>query len=226
MKYNTQKNLTPEDINVGELYNVRLKCITSEIGIGLSEFSFVTVDSQGNAICDDLAHFFCFDLPAFSPISPSEPPTSVGTAPTHDPCREYRAGDKVKLKTHFGRTPYNFFTRSEYIPDETVFTVLYDEWPGGKVDLYEKAESDSFSVHFSNLELVTPVEDLDPYIVEKSTDGATLVLTVKKRACSQGLEFRYCPGWGGNIFFSENQCRKHAEAECARLNEEYRKEQA
>ena len=76
------------------------------------------------------------------------------------------------------------------------------------------------------LELVTPVEELEPYFLEESHDGATIVLTVRCVPNGEGIAFRYCPGWGGNVFHSEEQFRQHAEAERDRLNAEWREEQS
>lgn len=201
------------DIKVGKYYTLQLLCTLNAEKIIVF----------GTASGDHIPLRQC-DLECVTP-TPSEPPTLVGTTPKHDPSRKFRKGDKVRLIAHRGRIAYD--EGLQYPPCDTVYIVEHDELKNGIVSIYEQPECDfdAFDIHFSFLELVTPVEDVEPYIVEKSTDGATIVWTVKKRDCSQGLDFRYCPGWGGNIFFSETHCRKHAEAECARLNEEYRKEQ-
>lgn len=143
----------------------------------------------------------------------------------YDPCRKFRKGDIVEPTEINGRLPQELrgCYRYEVIVGEGEMTnPLYVALKPLLAANYKHLSEIGVNVAF--LKLVTPVEELEPYYIEESTDGSTIVLTVKKRDCSQGLAFRFCPGWGGNIFFSETHCRNHAEAERDRLNDEYRKE--
>lgn len=205
-----------EDIKVGETYNVRVRVLKNENG---KHIITNTLDSDGyiNSVCTTT--FLKEELSAFSPITP-EP------SPKHDPCRKFRKGDIVEPTEINGRLPQKLrgCYRYEVIVGEgEMSNPLYVELK--PLLAANSKHLSEIHVNAAFLKLVTPVEEKEPYFIKESTDGSTIVLTVKKRYCSQGLDFRYCPGWGGNIFFSENHCRNHAEAECARLNAEYRKEQ-
>lgn len=140
--------------------------------------------------------------------------------PKYDPCREFRAGDKVGLKTNLGRNPYDTFDGQEYIPDGTVFTVLRDERAGGHVDIFEKDESDAFTVHFSNLKLVTPVEELEPYSVVRP-ENYKCVRIMKGKRIHNAIPFDEdeC------VCLTLEQALAAAEAERDRLNANYRKAQ-
>ena len=142
------------------------------------------------------------------------------TAPKYDPCREFRAGDKVELKTNLGRNPYDTFDGQEYIPDGTVFTVLRDEWAGGKVDIFEKDESDAFTVHFSNLELITPVEELEISRVFNDKKMGAWIVTKDNFTHAY---FPYRCEVSDNIANSKEEAKAAAEAERDRLNAEWRR---
>lgn len=140
--------------------------------------------------------------------------------------RKFKAGDMVSPCFWYDRPPAAYYiseASGHFTPEDGLYEVDKDEMPDATVLVRYKGKV--ISMQACQLELMTPVEERDPYSIEKTIDGATIVLTVKKSGCSQGIEFRYCPGWGGNVFFSEEQCRQHAEAERDRLNAEYRKEQ-
>lgn len=141
------------------------------------------------------------------------------TAPKYDPKRIFRKGDKVKAVLRHGRIP------NDGVPKDVILEVIADERDGIVKVLHKMGVIlEIFNVYALYLELVTPVEELEPYFIEESHDGATIVLTVRCVPNGEGIAFRYCPGWGGNVFHSEEQFRQHAEAERDRLNAEHRKE--
>lgn len=211
-----------EDIKVGDVYNVRVRVVDVDDDTG--EITTETANENGYALGFEWCYYAPGEALAFSPISTENGIKNTEPAPKYDPCRKFRKGDKVRLIEWNGRKPFDTLHGLKLNPGE-VHIVLDDEYERNEVYIgMSAADEEQSVVHACNLELITPVEDVEPYIVEKSNDGSTIVFTVKKRDCSQGLDFRFCPGWGGNIFFSENHCRKHAEAERARLNAEYIKE--
>ena len=143
------------------------------------------------------------------------------TAPKYDPFRRFRKGDRVSPCAWQDRAPTARMGACCIIPKFGTYEVLTDE-------LHEMVSlrygEDTIKMHICFLELVTPVEELEPYFIEESHDGATIVLTVRCIPNGEGIAFRYCPGWGGNVFHSEEQFRQHAVAERDRLNAEHRKE--
>lgn len=140
------------------------------------------------------------------------------STPKYDPNRKLKKGDKVRVVEYKGRIGSSIMlvgTRAIVTQDEEEL-----EWVAIKSEDGIKRDS----IDPAYLELVTPVEELEPYYIEESHDGATIVLTVRCIPNGEGIAFRYCPGWGGNVFHSEEQFRQHAVAERDRLNAEHRKE--
>ena len=137
---------------------------------------------------------------------PAEP------APQHDPCRKFRAGDKVRLIEWNGRRPFDTHHGLPLNPGE-VHIVLDDEYERNEVYIGMSAADEEQSViHACNLELITPIEELEPYEIAENIYG--------------WIVFKDTPG---NVVANFNKNHPHAkeaaEAECARLNAEHRKEQ-
>lgn len=195
-----------EDLKYGEKYRLELLCKSQTKNIIVFETP-----------TGDLLPLRANDLECVSPIPERE---NTESAHKYDPCRLFKEGDIVEPCQVKGR----WFGTAWKKRSGILFTVTTDEDEEGVMWVQDPDSLHAQDVEAVFFRLVTPVEELEPHFIEESNDGATIVWTVKKRNCSQGLDFRYCPGWGGNIFFSENHCRKHAEAECKRLNAEYRKE--
>lgn len=187
-----------EDIKVGETYNVRMKVTNKEKDMVEVKNPMVSVYGCDYMI---ISHKYIHEQPKY------------------DPCRKFRKGDIVTPRKLFGRI---YEKGMDYLLGEKC-VVICDEKEHFNISVLHN--DGYFTIDPAYLELVTPVEELEQYSIEKTIDGATIILTVKKSGCSQGIEFRYCPGWGGNVFFSEEQCRQHAEAERDRLNAEYKKKQ-
>ena len=115
---------------------------------------------------------------------PSEHGTLVPT-PKYDPCRFFRKGDRVRIKREInGRKLNHVFVNFSY--DQT------------------------YTGSFYELELVTPVEELEPYSVGESSH----------------TWYVYKDNDVVVAFNKENypNAKAAAEAECARLNAEWRKE--
>lgn len=139
----------------------------------------------------------------------------------HNPNRLYRKGDIVEIDTH-GRNIAASLKKAGVALGKR-YTVTEDESDTGHVS-FAGDDCNVYHSMFFWLKLITPVEELEPYFIEESHDGATIVLTVRSIPNGEGIAFRYCPGWGGNVFHSEEQFRQHAEAERDCLNAEHRKE--
>lgn len=122
----------------------------------------------------------------------------------YDPCRLFKKGDKVRVVAWNGR---------ESMRDGEVGFVVKKEEASGMVELSIDGWKNGVFYHACNLELVTPVEELEPYSIEKNIHG--------------WIVYKDNPG---NIVANFNNTHPHAkeaaEAECARLNAEHRKEQA
>lgn len=105
---------------------------------------------------------------------------------------------------------------------ETIYTVVEDEYLHddqnvllrGCVGINDgKPETlSAWNIPFFHIELVTPVEELEPYSVEESTD----YFSVEKD------DAELCLYWKDK----HPNPKAAAEAECKRLKEEYRKEES
>lgn len=130
-------------------------------------------------------------------------PSELQPTPKYDPCRPLKKGDKVKLREEVqGRKTSRFVTGLSL---GKIYTVETDEF-NHTVDIVGDEGLGRYS--FVHLELVTPVEE--PYIIEEYA----IFYAVEK----DGAQY--------SIFFKGSyhaKAKEAAEAECARLNEEYRK---
>lgn len=137
------------------------------------------------------------------------PDTENGTKNTEPVLKYYqnrlfRKGDKVKPRERNGRIPW---------AKDTTLTVVADESTAGvTVRDEETGEERLMCVLF--LELVTPVEELEPYYVE---DGGLSVM-VNSRINERVV----CCSFHKNV---HPNAKAAAEAERDRLNDEWRKEQ-
>lgn len=141
---------------------------------------------------------------------PSEHGTSVPT-PKHDPCRLFKKGDKVRVVEWNGR---RFHDRDYGVDIETgciakIYESERDE--PKKCALKVAYRHYLFTVPTCFLELVTPVEELEPYKLIDSPKtynivrDSAMVMTIHKK--------------------SHPNAKAAAEAERDRLNAEWRKEQ-
>ena len=167
------------------------------------------------------AHPSCVSLPSVKPIEMFHITKIPETYPKYDPCRLFRKGDKVRVVEKDGRTVHDPLNGG-------LWEVSRNERSGGAcetsvlVHLFYEDEKIAWqiSVPFCFLELVTPVEELEPYRVVRPENYQCIRIMKEKRIHS-------------SIPFDEEECvcrtleeaKAAAEAECARLNAEYRKEQ-
>ncbi len=139
--------------------------------------------------------------------------------PKYEPCRLFKKGDKVRVVERNGRKFWN-------AAPETIYTVVADEYlhddPNvllrGCVGLNDgkPATLSAWNIPFFHIELVTPVEELEPYFVMELKGGYGVYNT------------RFQPETEACHYWNEMHphAKEAAEAECARLNAEHRKEQS
>ena len=195
--------MNKENIKIGEKYFIRAKVI------GISEHGAPKVCVLNHDI-------YCFPDELY-PITPSKPPTLVGTSPKYDPCRRFRKGDKVRVVKCNGRFPYIGW---KHILNQC-YTVNSDEVEFCKITL-DLPEA-YCPIDAAYLELVTPVEEMERYYIEKHGEkSGGLCYTVHKRGGYAEATFYF----GACRTYTEAQAKARAEAERDRLNAEYRKEQS
>lgn len=149
---------------------------------------------------------------------------SICEQPKYDPCRKFKKGDKVRIRKVNGNLPkcrYNGVT----VKDGTIGEIN----SSGERNCYwvKFNRTTSWCLDCAYFELVTPVEELEPYYVEEKD------IEYQVRMEKGGLDclisvFRYHNYIEGykqyyDILPTMKQAKAAAEAECARLNEEYRK---
>ena len=191
-----------EDIKVGETYNVRMK--------------FANIDEDGN---------YCFNMETkqyvYRLFNKTDVETCVfpmpdpanGTKNT-DPCRKFREGDSVRPVERYGRQP------DDGAPVNVICEVVEDERKNGTVAIRARGACGAvqFRVTALYLQLITPVEELEPYRVVRPENYQCIRIMKGKRIHS-------------SIPFDEEECvcrtleeaKAAAEAERDRLNAEHRK---
>ncbi len=148
---------------------------------------------------------------------PSEHGTSVPT-PQHAPTRLFKKGDKVRSVKRRG----HYFSLTDEKYAALILTVDSDEVADTRQsDIWVKVETEDDELSWNTdpvyLELVTPVEGLEPFGVRYSTD----------RDCAEVYHRRYkntVAAFYCKCGITREQAEEHAEAECDRLNAEWRKE--
>ena len=151
---------------------------------------------------------------SISPMLPFNKLYSVPEQPKHDPCRKFKEGDIVRPKENVYLEPYaeeSLNIRDRYIVER----VLATGW------LYVSAENEreTFEIWGGMLELVTPVEEREPYSVHESEviQGFDII---RDKLCVMTFPFGEKEnGWYHNRLAS----KAAAEAERDRLNAEWKK---
>ncbi len=165
---------------------------------------------NGNILVELRYEFDHRTLPAYQRISTefiSLPPEQ----PKHDPCRLFKEGDIVKRRTVDGRTDPD-------VPEGINLTVTTGEAKYGNVRVQEP-NGRSIVTKAVFLELITPVEELEPYRIGKSDYNGFVNIEKKGKIIAMipyGKEL--------HEHKTEEQALATAEAERDRLNAEHRKE--
>lgn len=188
-----KQNLNLEDIKVGEKYKLELLCIHNK------EKVIVFETPTGDHIPLRNSDHEC--------ICPANGIKNTEPVLKYYKNRKFRKGDRVKPLERNGRVPW---------AKDMTLTVVADEHSADvAVRDEETGEERLMCVLF--LELVTPVEEIEPYRVET---GGYNRFRIKKG----NLEYSYFP-FGEHCVLGMDEAKAAAEAECNRLNAEYRKEQ-
>ena len=134
------------------------------------------------------------------------------TYPKYDPCRKFREGDKVRVKREVhGRPVYIGEDAWEPLDPNEIWEVVEEKETGW---VYLKNGCLEADVWHGMLELVTPVEELEPYIVTYDDKFYHIHKQGEEASIAVYSEARH------------PHAKESAEAECDRLNAEYRKEQS
>lgn len=180
-----------EDIKAGEKYYVQVK-VSQVHDDGVTVY---TVNENGVGIQE--RDFEGEDLRAFLPATDKF---------KHNPWRKFKKGDKVRVVEWYGRRPQC----EAYLGKE--FIVGKDETPLGVRILVGETGESYCTPDACFLELVTPVEEIEPYHIETCAES---VYVMDKKS---GILACY----DGDV---HPNAREAAEAECKRLNEQYRKKE-
>ena len=184
--------MEPENLIVGETYKLELLCIHNKHSVIVFE------TPTGDHIPLRNSDLEC--------VSPANGKKNAETAPKYDQNRLFRKGDKVEHHPRNGRRG------ASDIPNGKTLTVTADEvlydW------IYLTDGDNDYSCDPAYLELVTPVEELEPYFVME-LKGAYGVYNT-----------RFQPETEACHFYTDMHphAKEAAEAERDRLNAEWRKE--
>ena len=98
--------------------------------------------------------------PEFVSLPSDSQSSTVNSQSKYDPTRLFREGDKVRLVEKNGRKPFTSAL------NHLILRVAADEDYKGLVSIEEPCFSDTFVIPYSHLELVTPIEELEPYSID------------------------------------------------------------
>ena len=198
--------MNPEEIKVGNKINIEALVIRK-------------LHSEEQLITCELPTGLQFHIwqRDFEALSPANGIKNTEPAPKYDPCRKFRAGDIVEPCQVKGRWLSEAWKNSAGVH----FTVATDEDEIGTMCVkYTDSVIDrcADAVYF---QLVTPVEELEPYSVHES-DTINGFDIMRDGLCV--MTFPYGPKEAG-YYRNKLAAKEAADAECDRLNAEYRKEQ-
>lgn len=151
---------------------------------------------------------------------------SLSTKPEYDPCRRFKMGDIVEVRIRDGRIPWGTLTSGSriHLNSGRRYVVLADE---NRNDVRIEPIADVTNIAHTNitvdacyLELVIPVEELEPFDIYKSDDNEYVILFEDTRVST--FPFK---GDGYPYYYTQEQAKARAEQERDRLNDEWRKKQ-
>jgi hypothetical protein len=180
-----------EDIKAGETYYIRVKPVDV-----CNEEGYINVRDMEWDIA-------CFKAKDVYPVA----------APKYDPNREFRKGDKVSVRKIHGKLPQCRYNGMVKVKEGDCCTIHEKEHRNCYWVTIPSGGNWCFDAAY--LELLTPVEAMEPYYIEESTGLITLL---NKHDPIFHKSWRYSVVSAGIIALTE------AEAERDRLNAEWRKE--
>ena len=198
--------MNPEEIEVGDTLNVKLHVRR--------------IDEYGNLWIDEAAEGGFIKLTfAGAYIAVGSPTLSKGIItpePKYDPCRPFKEGDIVTPCSVKGR----WFGTAWKDRSGIRFKVTKDEDEEGVMWVKDPDSLSPKDVEAVFFQLVVPVEKMEPYSVHESevVNGFDIV---REKMCV--MTFPYGSKEAG-YYRNKLAAKEAAEAECARLNAEYRKE--
>lgn len=208
--------MKPEEIKIGETYNVRMHVSHYSKGI-ISCSTVIGYDKVDGIQCGE-EYDICHDeISAFSPIIPENGIKNSEPAPKYDPCRLYREGDKVRYVKRNGRFCPGAHAFEKQL--SLLGTVVKDEQRDYFVVVNFENDEDNYLIDPAYLELATPVEELGPY--SERHNKAHAAWSIYGPFDLSAVNYFY----GERYPYTSETAKHAAEAECARLNAEYRKEQ-
>lgn len=162
----------------------------------LAEASFIGVYKDNDLVCkapftNNTGDIICGVIPFHSSCLTLPP-----TPPKYDPCRRFKAGDKVRVVERYGRTIPDGKTR---VGD--IVTIAEDEDYNLFMYVFVK-DGSKIAIPWFFLELVTPVEERIPYVIDPANTNIILRYGQK---------------------FAEFEDDDAAEACCRMLNADWRK---
>lgn len=176
------------------------------------EYLYVTYQCGINR--NGLEYFRMADVSKYLIFPPENGTKNTEPSPKYDPCREFRIGDVVRVRKIHGNLPqcrYNGMVKVKEgdcctIHDKEHRNCYWITTPSG----------DNWCFDIAYFELVTPVEGY--FQVEGDEDEQEFYVV-------KGARFVASYGYGPDDFYKKEEAKAAAEAECARLNAEHRKEQ-
>lgn len=150
----------------------------------------------------------CVSIPSDSQSS------TVNSQPKYDPTRPFKEGDRVRYCERDGRKLFR-------LQDGAIYEVKSNEGDAGTVEIWLWKEAVRYgSYPYNVFELVTPVEEQEPYrVVWPENYQCVRIMKEKRIYKSIPFDEEEC------VYRTLEEAKAAAEAECKRLNEEYRKEQ-
>lgn len=193
--------------------------------------------NNGNILAELRYEFDNRILPAYQRISTefiSLPSEQEVPTPKYDPTRPFKKGDRAQAVERNGRTLTCFPAGRIKVGD--IVTVAEDE--AGDVFIKVLTEDGhEMMVPWFMLELITPVEEQEPYYIESETFdyeirnanddpdiGTSLAFHIMFQDPDES-EILRVKSYYESYVYSREHAEADAEAECKRLNEEYRKNQ-
>ncbi len=143
------------------------------------------------------------------------------TPPKYDPRRKYKEGDMVSPCFWYDRPPAAYYiseASGHFTPEDGLYEVDKDEMPDATVLVRYKDKV--ISMQACQLELMTPVEELEPFRVSYTNGECGMFEVMRGEQCVSvypygSIESRY--------YKKAEQAQAAAEAERDRLNAEWRK---
>jgi hypothetical protein len=140
--------------------------------------------------------------------------------PKYDPCRKFKEGDIVDYRRRYGRD-YETVPDPEDYKIARVFSSEEEESGMVGVEFIKAYGGDNvcFLVPWFHLELVIPVEELNPYSIIVQPEGYHCVRIMKEKRIHSSFPF----GEEECVCHTLEEAKNAAETECKRLNAEWKK---